>query len=526
MKKILYIIWLAFTLSVGLSCSKDGLYLEDPNNMAATNFWKNERDAVLGLAGVFDAYQNNALMGRKYREFDHATDNAFRGNATGGWNEIDSDTHTASSAQVVSFWNNFYNVGARANEVIFYVPKIPASAISDASKNRIVAEATFLRAYAYHDLTALWGSVPVYLDPIKAFDEAKAPSTRQEVISYFTNELETMIIPNLPETVIEKGRIMRAAAIALLGKFYLLEENYPKAAEAFLTIINTNQYRLYSDYAKLFTPEGEFSSENLFEINFVGGAFDQGEIFSSRVDTTLAAITPAVYWIPVRNLADSYLYTDGRPYSNAAAVTNVYGPRSPLFNSANPYVNRDPRLRATLYTHLDVKSNGGYIINVNVNNPNAILNSLGVKKYSTIGAQQYENGGPQNYYVIRYAEVLLGYAEAKNEELIAPDQSVRDAINTVRQRVGMPTVDVTVNKVQMRQYIRDERRWEFALEHQRFFDLKRWKDVNGEPLALTLPPSANNNKKASKPRIYTWPYPQTEMDTNPKLKAHGQNAGY
>ena len=677
MKKIVYIIGvLAVAISIGLSCSKDGLYLEDPNNMAITNFWKNEKDALRGLAGVYDAYQSNALMGKKYREFDHITDNAFRGNATGGWNNIDNDTHNASDAQVLSFWSNFYDVGARANEVIANVAKIPSSAISDASRKRIIAEAAFLRAYVYHDLTAIWGDVPIYLDPIKAFDIAKAPSTRQQVIDYFTNELETEIIPNLPPTLPEKGRVAQGAAQALLGKFYLLAEDYPKAATAFQAVINSNLYRLYPGYAKLFTPNAEFSSESLFEINFVGDAFDQGESFSSRVDTTLAAITPTEYWAPVRNLADSYLYTDGKPYSNAAAITSIYGARSTLFNSANPYANRDPRLMATFYTHLDINSKGAYIYKVNVNNPpNSILNSLAVKKYSTIGTQQYENGGPQNYYVIRYAEVLLSYAEAKNETLSVPDQSIYDAVNLIRRRLkisenlsggkgtisgtttntpieqGMafnltsPIVLKTVNinvpqnisgsitvklqtatgtllhsktinipsagtattlrvvtlplffninagdftlsltgdvpvgkesssaypysligagsikgaypsshtgynyfynwqydvpnstmvmpdypsgltKAQMRQYIRDERRWEFGLEHQRFFDLKRWKDDNGDPLSLTLPPAANNNKKASKPRVYTWPYPQTEMDRNPELKRKGQNAGY
>lgn len=678
MKKIIYIVgFLAVAMSAVLSCSKDGLYLEDPNNMAETNFWKNEKDALLGLAGVYDVYQSNALMGRKYREFDHITDNAYRGNATGGWNNIDNDTHNAADAQVLSFWRSFYDVGARANEVIANVEKIPSSAISDASRKRIIAEAAFLRAYAYHDLTAIWGDVPLYLAPIKAFDIAKAPSTRQQIIDYFTNELENEIIPNLPSTLPEKGRVAQGAAQALLGKFYLLAEDYPKAASAFQTVISGNVYKLNSDYVKLFTPEGEFSSESLFEINFVGDAFDQGEIFSSRLDTTLAPITPTDYWAPLRNLADSYLYIDGSPYSNAAAYTDTYGARSTMFTSSNPYANRDPRFMAAFYTHLDINSKGEYIYKVNVNNPpNSILNSFAVKKYSTIGRQQYENGGPQNYYVIRYAEVLLGYAEAKNETLSAPDQSIYNAVNLIRRRlkisrylsggkgtisgttkntptveqgmafsltspillktvninvpqdvngtitvmlktatgtllqsktINIPTVgtaatlrvvtlplffninagdftlsltgDVSIGKEnssaypyslvgagsirgaypssatgynyfynwqydisnstmvmpdypvgltkeKMRQFIRDEKRWEFALEHQRFFDLKRWKDATGDPLSLTLPPGGNNNKKASKPRVYTWPYPQTELDRNPALRAIGQNAGY
>lgn len=521
MRKIFYIMGLGLWLSIVLSCSKDGLFLKDPNNMPEADFWKTEKDALYGLAGVFDAYQNNALMGKRYREFDHITDNAIKGNATGGWNNIDANSHSSTDGNVSDFWKNFYNVNARANEVIAKTAQLPASVISDESRKRIMAEAAFLRAYVYHDLTAIWINVPIYLEPIKAFDKPKAASTRAEVITYFTNELETEIIPNLPLTLTgtEKGRIKRGTAQALLGKFYLLAKNYQKAADAFKTIIDSHQYALYPDYAKLFTPAGEFSSESLFEINFIGSGLDVGESFSYQIDTTLALAQPLGHWAPIKNLVDSYLCTDGRPIANK----QPYGNRSPLYVAANPYSNRDPRLRATIYTKVDTFANGGYIWKVNVNNPN---NSFAVKKYTWLSNQVYENGKPQNYYVIRYAEVLLGYAEAKNEELGTPDQSVRDAINAVRQRVGMPNVPTTLTKEQMRQFIRDEKRWEFALEHQRFFDLKRWEDANGDPLSLTLPPAANNNKKASKPRVYAWPYPQVEMDRNPALKAQGQNAGY
>ena len=135
-----------------------------------------------------------------------------------------------------------------------------------------------------------------------------------------------------------------------------------------------------------------------------------------------------------------------------------------------------------------------------------------------ITSTQY-NGGPQNYYMIRYAEVLLMYAEARNEDA-GPDQSVYDAVNEVRSRVHMPAYPTGLSQEKMRDYIRDERRWEFALEHQRYFDIIRWRIAD-----ITIPP-IGGVKVFTSPRDYLWPYPQAEMDNNAALRTQGQNEGW
>lgn len=496
MKKLI----IGFGLGVGLvvaSCSDSFLRMEDPNNVTETVFWKDERDALLGLAGVFDVFQTNPLMGKKYREFDHLTDNSTT-NQNQGWLSFETDTHTPSDNHVISFWTNFYKVVNRANDVMHKTADIPAEGISGESRVRIIAEAAFLRAYAYHDLVALWGDVPLYREPKGAFDSPEAATPKGDIITFFVGELETEVIPNLPDdlSAAEQGRITKGAAQALLGKFLLLQEDWAAAAVVFKGIMDSGTYELYPDYAELFTEAGEFSSENLFEVNFVGSALDQGESFSTQIDTNLAPVIPSVHWSPLKSLYDSYIVGDTIIDGVAAKVV-------------------DPRARANLYTTADVTPSGKPIWKFGGNT------SLAVKKYSTLTSQQYENGGPQNYYVIRYAEILLGYAEAQNEANGSPDQGVYDAVNEVRRRARTRLMPTGLTQEEARQFIRDERRREFAFEHPRYFDLKRWGILG--PVSVAAMPS---KKKYSEPRIFNWPYPLTEMDRNPALREQGQNAGY
>ena len=498
---------------MSVSCSNEFLHLDDPNNATEETFWKTEQDALLGLAGVLDAYQSNNLMGKRYREFDHLTDNATTVNNQ-GWLEFENDTHTPSSDRVKSTWTSFYTVISRANEVMERTTALPEEVISAESRARIIAEAAFLRAYAYHDLVALWGAVPLYLESKGAFSTPEEATSKEEVIDFLLTDLTTHVIPNLPEAVLaaENGRIARGAAQALVGKLHLLRDDWEAAAAVFKEIIDAGNYALYPDFGTLFTESGEFSEESLFEINFVGSALDRGEQFSTRVDTNLAPTIPAMFWTPLTSLRDSYLAIDGKPIKE----DTLYGSKSPLYNSRRPYDNRDPRFQATLYTAADTMANGAVVWKIGTSGNS----TLAIKKYSILSSEQVQNQGPQNYYVIRYAEVLLSYAEAQNEA-VGPDQSVYDAVNAVRDRVSMPHLPEGLSQHEMQQYIRDERRWEFALEHQRFFDLKRW-GILGPTAHAAMP----TKKFYSEPRIHNWPYPLEEMDRNPALAEQGQNDGY
>lgn len=498
------------------SCGKNVLELENPNEVTLNNFWRTETDAMVGLAGIYDAFQHNNLAAQKYRRFDVPTDNIQSVSQT-GFNEIENSTHNPAIETISAFWAHNYDVIHRANVVIDNVSVMPQSAISEAVKKRICAEAAFLRAYSYLDLVSLYGDIPFYTKAANPFDEGKGKTPKSEILTHMTSQLATEVIPNLPQSVAggELGRITKGAAEALLSKYYLYTGDWQKAASHAKNVIDSKVYTLYPNYEKLFTLAGEYSSENLFEIGFVDGGVDGGETFSVQIDTNLAVIIPNSSMAPTAGLVNSYLAIDGRPISGANA--------SPLYSSANPYANRDLRLRASIYTNADRSPTGKKYWNYNN------VNSWAIKKYTwyTNGVQYLR--GPQNYYMIRYADVLLMYAEAKNE-LSGPDASIYDALILIRKRAGFLVgadglygLKANMTKDEMQTTIRNERRWEFAFEHQRYFDLRRWGIIE------TVIKSINPNPRAkafTAPRDWLWPYPQDEMDNNPVLKAQGQNPGW
>jgi len=497
------------------ACKKSSLTLTDPNNAVQNTYYKSEKEALSGLAGIFDAFQSNNLTGKRYREFDHLTDNATTVQNTGGYLEIENSTHGPQSQLINTvFWPAYYTVISRANLLISDVTKMDSTTINSASRKRIIAEASFLRDYAYCDLTALWADVPLSLSPLGPFAEPLSRTSKTEIYTKMIDDLLKVIIPNLPLqlTAAEAGRIGKGAAKTLLAKYYLYQKDYANAAIILKEVIESRVYSLYPDYAKLFTESGEFSSESVFEINFNSISVDVGENFSVRIDTAIALVVPSQFWAPIRSLVNSYLCTDGRP----VAASTLYGTTSPLYVAANPYNNRDPRLRATVFTNADNTPGGKKIWRW------TDVNSFAVKKYTSISNVQFISGGVQNYYVIRYADVLLLYAEAENEASGAT-ANVYSAVNLIRQRVGMPNYPAGLTKDQMRSYIRDERRWEFALEHQRYFDLQRW-GITGQVVTAASPLAGR--KVFTEPRDYLWPYPQNEMDRNPAMNAAGQNPGW
>jgi starch-binding outer membrane protein, SusD/RagB family len=507
-----------FSILTLLSCSKSDLEIKNPNNVQIDEFYQSETDALAGLGGVYDAYQYAELTASNYRQLEILTDNG-QNNSLPEFLEIASSSHTSTNLVVENFWTYSYNVISRANRLIKSVQEMPASSISDQARNRIIAEAVFLRAYAYLDLTSLFGDIPFYLQPVGSDNTPLGKTPKQEIRSTIIAQL-VEAVKNLPPTLggSEKGRISSWAAKALLGKYYLYQKDWQNASREFKAIIDEKVYKLYPSYSKLFSPEGEYSTESVFEIGFIEGATDNGESFSTQVDTTLAPVIPTGGWRPAESLVNSYPAIDGKPISGAD--------KSPLYVSSKPLENRDPRLRATVYTTLDFSPVDGRKY-WNYSNSN----KFAVRKYSWYSKTQYANSqGPQNYYMIRYADVLLMYAEAQNEAGTTPDESIYQVLKDIRQRAGILAganglygLKPLMTKDEMRTAIRNERRWELALEHQRYFDLLRWEIAESVLNNITPNPKA---KKFTAPRDYLWPIPQLELDNNPTIKAQGQNPGW
>jgi hypothetical protein len=211
---------------------------------------------------------------------------------------------------------------------------------------------------------------------------------------------------------------------------------------------------------------------------------------------------------PTKDLVDSYLMTDGKSIGESL-----------LYDPANPYENRDPRL---LYSIRCV----GYMYNGKVTQPGDVVTTgFGNKKYTTYEDDTtlpviVDGKSDFNSILMRYAEVLLTYAEAQNEA-VGPDQSVYDAINEVRMRpsVNMPKVQTGLNKDKMRDMIRLERRIELTMEGLYYSDILRWKTaekVNNADVKNSAGVTVSKRSFNSE-RDYLWPVPNNQIVLNPNL---------
>jgi hypothetical protein len=284
-------------------------------------------------------------------------------------------------------------------------------------------------------------------------------------------------------------------------------------------------YSLFNDYEKLFTPEVEFqNSEVMFHVNFIDSPLDNGGNFAIRIDTlTTPSVTP--FNVPrnsfqiTNGLRDSYLCTDGKPFAvTGTAPHPIYGAKSTLASTTSIALNRDKRLKGSILSNIDNTPGGKKMWNYTANN-------IAIKKYFHISPIVY-NSNPQNYYMMRYADALLMLAEAELEVNPA-DADIFANVKLIRDRAGVAMFTQAawdaLTTAQKRTAIRDERRWEFAFEHVRFFDLRRW----GLDFTKTTLRATNTAIPATTPDLMfvQWPYPLAELDNNPALKKGG-NPGY
>ena len=495
---------------VGLfSCSKNFLKQNPPDNLSSGNFWKTQADADLGLAAVYSYliqgynYTSSTNTGLGWGSgtpyWDILTDNAFGGSfGTISTGSIEATTGTIQS----DAYNTPYKAIQACNVFLANVVNIPMSA---ATMNTYVGEVRFIRGYYYFLLEQLYGDVVLTYRPLgkdsASYHLPRAPKAVviDSVISDFT-----FAAANLPNSLYT-GHVVRGTALGYLTKLYLTQQQWQQAAATAQTIITEGKFSLYSGgYRGLFLKPGQNNNPEI--------------LFSGRYQVP-SAYSPADYlytysssFQPISNLVNDYECTDGLPITT-----------SPLYKAAMPYNNRDPRLLATVLTPGVLYKGGIPFVASAIGATAGFLNKKGVDstRATVIGTQS-----DQDWPYLRYAEILLTYAEAQNEA-VGPDASVYSAVNTVRGRasVNMPPLPTGLSQDSMRTRIRHERRIELALEGQRYFDLKRWK------LDRVLLPTIKDPSGAMRTfplRDTLWPVPQSEIDlsktyNNPAFK---QTPGY
>ena len=511
MKKLIVIICIFTTFT---NCSDDFLERSSLSQIAKDNFWTSKKDAFLALNAVYSTLQSKSLYGGNLNGFqglpgyDGLGDNAFNNFKWEGLGNFMEGTMNPTHGIVLAIWTSMYQGIARVNSVIKNVNEISESIIPLKAKNELLGQAYFLRALFYFNLSVYFEEVPLITTP-QTLEEAFVPKNKySEVTAQIIKDLK-LAVDYLPQSHPADlyGYATKGAALGLFARVQLYNKQYDGeyGVLGLTRQLMALGYSLHPDYGKLFTEAEEKSSEIVFSIRFLRGADSRnGENFSS---TFLSF--PKGDLRPMPNLIDDYYCTDGLSID-----------KSPLYDTTNKGLNRDPRAKATIYFKGDTW----------LTQPLKIFQGDGPTKF---GQKKYIKTGPdaegnspwnehsQDFYVIRYADILLMRAEAMAET--GDIAGAKALINQIRDRVKMPhveTVEGTVNQDQMIKIVRHERRVELALEGLRFMDLKRWGTLEEAFRRAATDPVSSYNPKYLKSKSKVFPIPQKELDVNPKLIQH------
>ncbi|SMC46752.1 RagB/SusD family nutrient uptake outer membrane protein [Pedobacter africanus] len=541
--------FLLILVALASACRKelDKTPLDQFSNEA---FWTSEQNIMQALTGV---YRGNIQMlanptgaefsatdwwsyhGLLYLEF--ATDNAYdRRGDNSGFNIMTNGTHTANNIYLSYYWNASYTRIARCN---FFLENIGKATIDGAKVNRMTAEVKFIRACQYFYLSQYFGAVPLVTKTL-TLPEANTvtKATKDQVQDFVEAELKA-IAPALPRfgqlAAAERGRATAQAALAFLGRLYLAEQKWSDAVTTYKQIIDFNDNSIDPNFESLFNGTNETSREIIFATQYLQDLAPNA-MMQHNYPRTLGGF---VLHCPLGSLVESYEFKDGTPFSYTDA----------RYNAADLGQNRDPRLKFTVLYNGQPFKNITYISHPdNMASLDRLSTSLQatrtgfcIKKFNS---EAFSGGDLQNsgidLPIIRYAEILLSYLEAKLEKGDAIDMGLLDAtINLVRGRstVNMPKVTET-NPALLRVILRRERRNELALEGIRYWDLLRWKNIaqvlNGDFYGAPFPGATNLRKKGTATDPYgrwyvtskafragqdeLWPIPQSEVNNNPNLK--------
>ncbi len=504
------------------ACSDSFLQEDSMTESSSATFWKTAADAKMALAACYDGLQSSQLYNGGPWNFgplnmDCMTDNGGHFNWS-GWMEgydIANGTHSPSSWAVGSYWADNYEVIKRCNNVLANIDRV---SISDADRARYKAEAVTLRALIYTNLTMTYNDVPYLTEPL-SISSAECGSTKRAEIVESEIALLQHCYNDLPEKA-ELGRVTKGACLAVLGRMALYNEKWDVAVDAYQEVLKLG-YSLEDDYAKLFTLAGQTSPEIIFSVRFEGPGLGEGCGFNAHWNTPLEAMNGTL------NLADDYYKTDGIKVADTDYGEMEGGKLNVSKPNAAHWQNRDPRLYATLFVP-GMTWNGKGGSGAWYGGAAASFSTVYVMKYfdpSDTG-NSWDNG--QDFYVVRYAEVLLSLAEAMVQRGSYDEKTVVELVNRVRSRAHMPEVEKVegsgLSKDALLDIIKHERRVELAFEGLRLFDIYRWRQLDKAVAAVEAERTAYNlayeKRIYNGERDYVWPIPTGELDSNKQLEQH------
>ena len=465
------------------------------------------------------------------------------------YTQLNKDAITAQSCPFVEeIWNQEYKVIRKCNIIIERAPGVEERILSAAEKKRVEAEARFLRAFCHFELACTFGKAPLIVKAQSLTDELQvAPSSFADIVKFVKEECD-LYADNLPLSYSddEAGHATKGAFLALKSRALLYlasplnssddSRKWADAAQAAQDVMDLDIYKLYkltdTPYRSMAFDKTAANKEVIFERRFTFPEAPHNIHMMWSLDAVDAGSWNGLY--PTQNLVDAYETVNGKLTTD---------PTNTMYNKQDPYTNRDARFYQSIIYNGSIWETHRMSMVTNTVDPSKNGSckpqlgkarcGYGPKKFiEELDPSTNLYGGyaqSNNWPYIRYAEVLLNYAEAKNEELASPDPSVYLAINEVRSRSGQPDLPSGLSKIEMRERIKNERRIELLLEEHRFYDLRRWKDgdVLAEPIMGMNIYDDNVTLRYEVSKVedrifngthYYLPIPLKEQEKNPLLK--------
>jgi hypothetical protein len=477
MKNILSKMLIIIPLISFMGCGEELLDKSPYGTISDASFYKTESDAIQAVNSIYNQLQQFNTFNAFIMRDDIWSDDTEKGGGGPGdtpqLEEFNSFDIQLSNWLIGGVWNGYYAGIFRANKALEKIGEMD----DFPSKNRLLGEAYFLRALYYFHLNIRFNGVPLVTstntEELKTMSRSSAEQTWEMIVKDLLEAISSLPVAY---TGNDAGRATKGSAQGLLGYTYLNMKKWQDAADVYADIINSGKYNLTNNYAINFAnKEGDNLPESLFEVQYAAGTGDAGNGFKMHG------------WIRPRDVPS--IKWGGNGFS------------VPTKSLANAFEPGDLRREATVLVDGDIVFGETY------RSSWSPYTGHNARKY-IYGPEVIHGEADANYKMIRYSEVLLGYAEAIFRGANGKaNLTGLQALNLVRKRAGLP------DKTQLNfESIVHEKRVEFAIEGKRFFDLVRWgiaKDVLGDKF------NVNHDEYM--------PIPLNETLLNPNLK---QNPGY
>ena len=465
------------------SCS-DFLEQNPQTDLSENDFYKTADDILSAVNGAYSSLQEGDIYGNWYVFGEIPSDNT-RNQLSGSvttQNEFDQFYIDTQNSMIASFWKAAYKVINRTNTIL---GRIDGIEINTELANRYKLECKFIRALMYFNLVRVYGDVPLVLKEIsisESYDILREP--KENVYNQIIADLKEAQGLPVSYSTAEDGRATQGAAKALLANVYMTLHKYAEAETILAEIINSGRYSLLENtpgslnidgYKNVFSPVNHNSKEGIFEIQFLKGGYGEGSNYANN-------------------------FAPENSGTNVVAVGGTGGNNIPEMDIYNAYEEGDLRR--------DFSMSLGYYDN---RKNNEWVESRYVCKFMDVPYQN--NDASNNYPVIRYADVILMYAEALNQN--GKTAEACKYLNMTRRRgFGYQTTETspvdlqTTDKAQFALMVEQERRVELAFENHRWFDLIR----TGRAVEVMRSKGFSLNETN-----LICPIPQKQIDVNPKL---------